>query len=326
MKQNVRERMRAQTAGLRSTTDVKDSEVAPAETKPPRTAPGTLGALTEAQARIKELEKQKAGSRVLAVDSMVPNPWQPRRRFSPEKMDELANGIRESGLIQPIVVRPHPTEPGKYQIVAGERRWRAHKMIGQTEILAHVVEATDAQMAILALIENVNREDLTDFEVSLSVTQIEKEFPSRKAAAEVIGISKSQMQRLSSFTKLPEMILADLRDRPELLGANAANAIVTVLNQHPEHNGEALGEMWLLLKQGEIEQSKLAPLLSDKLANKAARVSTSKHLRSFYSQGSKAGYLNRDAQNFTLRLRASVLTESQEKELYAFLDKLFPAT
>lgn len=320
---SLKQRIAQQTAGLRSTSDVADSEVAHVP-RTPKTGPGALGALQEARSRIEELERTKSGTSQIPVDSLEPNPWQPRKRFAAEAMDELANGIREAGLIQPIVVRKHPTIEGRYQIVAGERRWRAHKMLGLTEIKAHVVDLNDASMALNAMLENMNREDLTDFEISISVARIEEEFPSRKAASEALGISKSQMQRLASFRKLPDWVRADLQDRPELLGANASAAVVAVLAEHPDNGAAALEELWTLVKQGEMEQTKLAAHLTDKLNKKPARVSTSHHMRSFYSQGAKAGYLTRDSQNFVLRLRTSVLTEDQEKEMYAFLDKIFP--
>lgn len=322
---NIRERMRNQTAGLRSTTEVADSEISdPSKRTEPRTAPGRLGALQDAQARIAELEKQLEGSSVLLVDKMEPNPWQPRKKFNAEEMDELANGIREVGLIQPIVVRVNPGDPSRYQIVAGERRWRAHKMLGLQEIKAHVVDLTDSEMAIHALIENINRVGLTDYEVSLSVARMEKEFPSRKQVSEALGISKSQLHRLAAFAKLPEYARADLDDRPALLGANAASAIVQVFNQHPDGYAEAFESLWVLLKQGEIDQTKFAPLLTDKLTTKTARVSASQHVRSFYKQGKKAGYLSRDSSNFVIRLKTSILTDEQEKDMYAFLERMFP--
>ncbi|KOR10070.1 ParB/RepB/Spo0J family partition protein, partial [Burkholderia cenocepacia] len=157
---NLRERMMSKTAGLRA---AKDIELAAQPEKPatPRTAPGMAGALATAQARILELERSTS-SHELPVAEIVPNPWQPRRIFNEAKLTELAESIRESGLIEPIVVRKAAVG---YQIVAGERRWRAHKMIGKDAIKAVVADVSDGDMAVLALVENVVRDGLTDYEI-----------------------------------------------------------------------------------------------------------------------------------------------------------------
>lgn len=320
---NFRQRMAEKTAGMRSTSEVSDAELDTSTPKAPRTAPGALSALANAQIKIAELEKQVSGSNLLLVENMSPNPWQPRRRFTAEAMDELANGIREAGLIQPIIVRPDPSNPGHYQIVAGERRWRAHKMLGLTEIKAFIVDLSDAEMAIHAMMENLNREDLTDYEISLSIARIQAEFPSRTAAAEALGISKAQMSRLMSYPKLPAFIIKDLEDRPELLGANAAAAIVSAYSQNPTAAEKPLEELWIMLKQGELDQAKVAPLLIDRVTRKV-QVSTRRHVRSFYAGGAKAGDIRRDASTFTIRLKTSVLTEDQEKRINEFMDSLFP--
>jgi ParB family chromosome partitioning protein len=98
----------------------------------------------------------------LATASIIPNRDQPRKRFSPEAMAELAASIKENGLVQPITVRPLPDE--RYQIIAGERRWRAHQLAGLDTIDANIVEVTDGERDILAIIENLQRADITPLE------------------------------------------------------------------------------------------------------------------------------------------------------------------
>jgi ParB family chromosome partitioning protein len=314
--------MRAKTAGLRKASEVPLEELPARGTRVPRTAPGAFGALAEAKRRIEELEKQTRGTSVVAVAKCRPNPWQPRTRFAPEAMDELVAGIREAGLIQPIIVRVDPSDLEWYQIVAGERRWRAHEMLGLEEIRAHVVDVTDSDMAVQAMLENLSREDLTDYEVSLGVKRLENDFPTRKATGEALGISSSQMSRLAAFHRLPAFILADLNERPELLGANAAEALALVIKQNPECEG-ALQEVWALLRQGEIEQNAVAKLLDDSL-NKKIRPTNTTHVRSFYQKGAKAGYMSKDKQNYVIRLKTSLLSKEQEKELNEFWDKWYP--
>ena len=161
---SLRDRMMSKTAEVRA---AKDITLDPQQDKPasPRTAPGMAGALAAAQQRIVELEKAGAPSEAPVAD-IVPNPWQPRQLFNEAKLTQLAESIREAGLVQPIVVRRAATG---YQIVAGERRWRAHKMIGKDTIKVVIIEISDEEMAMLALVENVAREDLSDYEVARSI-------------------------------------------------------------------------------------------------------------------------------------------------------------
>ena len=103
-----------------------------------------------------------AGGTTLRISDIEPNPDQPRRRFEPEALEALADSIRENGLLQPVVVRRG--EEGIYRIIAGERRWRACRMAGLREIPAVILEADDLKAAQLALIENLQREDLNPIE------------------------------------------------------------------------------------------------------------------------------------------------------------------
>ena len=101
----------------------------------------------------------------LRISTIEPNKDQPRDRFDQGALSELADSIRQHGVLQPIVVRS--TAGGSYQIIAGERRWRAARMAGRSEIPAMVVEAEDSKVMELALIENLQREDLTFIEEAL---------------------------------------------------------------------------------------------------------------------------------------------------------------
>src|SRR5471030_2201255 len=190
---NMREQLLAKTSGIRKTSSINEEEVK--RSNRTQTAPGLAGALAVAQLRVQELESTGVAS-LLQVAGILPNPWQPRRVFNEAKLTELAESIREVGLMQPIVVRRMGDD---YQIVAGERRWRSHKMLGIDAIKAVVVECSDADMAVLALVENVSREDLSDYEVATSMRQTEKEFPDRKRMAEALGMSRSGLYQFLSF-------------------------------------------------------------------------------------------------------------------------------
>src|SRR5258707_2721627 len=164
---NIRDQMLAKTANLRSTAErTPDASRRANRTE---TAPGMAGALAAAQLRVQELESTGTTSQ-LPLAEIVPNPWQPRRVFNEAKLSELAESIREVGLMQPIVVR---RVESAYQIVAGERRWRAHKILGVEHIKTVVIECSDQDMIVLALVENMDRDDLTDYEVAISLRRSE---------------------------------------------------------------------------------------------------------------------------------------------------------
>lgn len=129
-----------------------------------------------------ETTPQDTPFQALAVEAIAPNPGQPREYFSEESLKELADSVREKGVLQPILVRP-TTQPGNYQIVAGERRWRAAKMAGLTHIPAVIRELDDREALVVALIENVQREDLNPIEEARAMLSLK----------ETLGISQEAL-------------------------------------------------------------------------------------------------------------------------------------
>src|SRR5579872_1668764 len=115
-------------------------------------------------------------ARRLPTGSLRPNPHNPRRTFSDAELDELAASLRERGIIQPIVIRQTGDATGDYEIIAGERRWRAAQRAGLHEVPVVVVEATDAEALQLAIIENVQRADLNPLEEAQGYAQLEADF------------------------------------------------------------------------------------------------------------------------------------------------------
>ena len=179
----------------------------------------------------------------LRVSAIEPNKDQPRDRFDQAALSELADSIREHGVLQPIVVRT--MEGGTYQIIAGERRWRASRMAGLSEIPAMVVEAEDGKVMELALIENLQREDLTIIEEALGyrtlmetygLTQEQvakrmgKSRPVIANALRILNLSPGSLKRLEAGELTPghARVLAGL-ESPELMDQLAEEAVRSAL-------------------------------------------------------------------------------------------------
>ena len=147
-----------------------------------RNGAGTWDALlTVTQAKLDQAAAPS--SKKLALDLLVPNPDQPRQYFDPRSHAELAASIQAHGILQPLLVRPHPTEKGKYQIVAGERRFRAARESGLKEVPAVIRELSDGETMEFALVENVMREDISPLEEARSL----------KALLDSFGYSYAQL-------------------------------------------------------------------------------------------------------------------------------------
>lgn len=139
------------------------------------------------------------------LSSIEPNRDQPRQVFDKEKLEILSKSIKENGLIQPITITP--TESGRYKIVAGERRWRASKMAGLTEIPTFIKEYTDEQIAQVALIENLQREDLNPIEEALGYKRLLDEFSlTQEMISEIVGKSRSAVANALRLLSLDNSI------------------------------------------------------------------------------------------------------------------------
>jgi ParB family transcriptional regulator, chromosome partitioning protein len=322
---NIRARMAEQTANLRAASDIsKDEVTASMQTNDkPKTGPGMAAALAAANIKIQELETRGAQS-VLPVSDIVPNPWQPRRAFNEAKLSELAESIREVGLLQPIVVR---RVEGAYQIVAGERRWRAHKLVGLEEIKVLVVDCTDQDMAVLALVENIGRDDLTDYEISVSIRRTEKEFPNRTRLAEAVGMSRRGLYRYLAFERLPLFICSDLDINPTLIGGNAADAIANVIKKHGEKAVAAALELWPDVVAGNLDQGKYAPAIAALVSRRASgKTARERSIEKFFAGNNHAGSITKDVNSFTVKIKTGVLSDAQETRIRQVISELFNGT
>ena len=164
----------------------------------------------------------------LRITEIEPNREQPRKNFSDEAITAFAESIRDHGMLQPILVRP--MEDGSYRIVAGERRWRAARMLGLDEVPVNIKEMTDTEAAQLALIENLQRENLNPVEEALGFKElIEKYGMTQDAVAKTIGRSRSSVSNSMRILALPDRILNMVEDGELSLGH--AKALLSFENE-----------------------------------------------------------------------------------------------
>lgn len=146
----------------------------------------------------------------IPIDRIEPNPYQPRTQFDPEAIGELAQSIRLLGLIQPITVRP--VAEGRYQIISGERRFRASRLAGRTTIPAYIRKTDDQGMLEMAIVENIQREDLDAIEVALSFRRLIEECNlTQEAMAERVGKKRATVTNYLRLLRLPAEIQVAIR-------------------------------------------------------------------------------------------------------------------
>lgn len=164
--------------------------------------------------------------RLVATDRIEPNPDQPRRSFSQEALEELASSIREKGIIQPLIVRPDPARSDHFQIVAGERRWRAAQLAQLHEIPVLVRDLDDTEVLEIAIIENIQRADLNPVEEAGAYQQLMDRFGhTQERLAEALGKSRSHIANLLRLLTLPQTVKDMLRQGE--LSAGHARALIT---------------------------------------------------------------------------------------------------
>lgn len=148
----------------------------------------------------------------IAVEDILPNPAQPRTSFDEEALDELADSIRTLGVIQPVAVRRRNAE-GKYVIISGERRWRAARLAGLQTLPAYVREVDDENLHAMALVENIQRQDLNAIEIALGMQRLIDECSlTQDALSEKVGKKRSSVSNYLRLLKLPDEVQLALKE------------------------------------------------------------------------------------------------------------------
>jgi ParB family chromosome partitioning protein len=182
-----------------------------------------LSALMADVAETQTVATEGTAERFVPIEQISPNPEQPRKRFDPEDLNDLANSIKEKGVIQPLIVRRRVD--GTFEIVAGERRWRASQMAKLHELPVIVREFTDVEVLEVAIIENIQRADLNSIEEAAGYRQLMDRFGhTQEKMAEALGKSRSHIANLLRLLNLPDSVLEMVRGGE--LTAGHARALV----------------------------------------------------------------------------------------------------
>lgn len=161
----------------------------------------------------------------IPIEKISPNPDQPRRSFSKDQLEDLASSIREKGVIQPLIVRVDPKNSGRYEIVAGERRWRAAQMAQLHQLPVIIREFDDTEVLEIAIIENIQRADLNPIEEAAGFRQLMDKFGhTQEKLASALGKSRSHIANLLRLLNLPEPVKLFLQEGA--LSAGHARALI----------------------------------------------------------------------------------------------------
>lgn len=222
------------------------------------------------------MDMKEGAATTLRVAEVEPRSDQPRKQFDKEALEALADSIAAYGVLQPILVRQNPNFEGSFEIIAGERRWRAAKMAGLTEIPAIVLDGDDLKTAQIAVIENVQREDLNVVEEAFAYKSLIEQFGlTQDEVARQVGKSRPAVANLLRLLDLPEEVLEQLKagdltagHARALLGLNDPEKIVPLANRVIGKN-LSVRETEVLVKRENIAPAPELPDIMGKPQNRA---------------------------------------------------------
>ena len=223
----------------------------------------------------KDQVKAVSQTNLISISDLSRNPYQPRQNFKEEKLEELANSIRKNGVIQPIAVRPNKSDKGKFEIVAGERRWLAAQRAGLHEIPVTILDLSDVESLEVAIVENIQRDDLNPIEEARGYKRLNEEFKyDHESISKLMSRSRSHISNTLRLLTLPSDVIAMLEEgtltsgqaRP-LIGISNASSIaeeivsknysarkVEYLTRNKKNKGEKIIDTNILKTQERIER------------------------------------------------------------------------
>jgi ParB family chromosome partitioning protein len=205
------------------------------------------------------------GVQNLAVDVLEPSPFQPRREMDETALQELADSISQRGILQPLLVRPKPDTDGLYQIIAGERRWRAAQKVPLHEVPVLVRDLSDADAMAAGLVENLQREDLNPVEEAEGYRRLMVEFKmTQEELAEAIGKSRTHIAHLLRILKLPDKVLGMVQNGALSVG----HARALLAHAEPERGAKVVLAKNLSVRETEDMIENLGRTFKGSLLNK----------------------------------------------------------
>ena len=172
---------------------------------------------------------QVSNNNMVAIADLSRNPYQPRQNFKEEKLEELANSIRKNGIIQPIAVRPKKNQSGKFEIVAGERRWLAAQRAGLHEIPVSILELSDVESLEVAIVENIQRDDLNPIEEAKGYKRLNEEFDyDHESISKLMSKSRSHVSNTLRLLTLPKDVIGMLEEGT--LSSGQARPLIGISN------------------------------------------------------------------------------------------------
>jgi ParB family chromosome partitioning protein len=220
---------------------------------------------------------KEGANTTLRISEIEPRADQPRKQFERESLEALADSIAAHGVLQPILVRQNPNFEGTYEIIAGERRWRAAKMAGLTEIPAMVVDSDDMKTSQIALIENVQREDLNVVEEAFAYQELIDRFDmTQEEVSRQVGKSRSAVANILRLLDLPEVVLEMLKDPESNMSAGHARALlglsdkemIPLIAKRIAEKALSVREVEALIKRTNMEPAPELPEIAGNLQNK----------------------------------------------------------
>lgn len=233
-----------------------------------------LDALLGTRTETESAATDSASLHTLAVDLIQRGQYQPRKDFDNAALEELANSIKAQGMVQPIVVRQLPRQ-GSYEIIAGERRWRAAQLAGLHEVPVVIKDVSDQTAMCMALIENIQRQDLNPLEEANALSRLIEEFDmTHEAVAESVGRSRSSVSNLLRLLDLDEQVKQRLVDRELEMGH--ARALLPLANNRQIEAAKTIAKKGLSVREAEALvkrlQSGATPVKKSALAKKDANI------------------------------------------------------
>lgn len=262
--------------------------------------------------------------RNVPLEDICTSPNQPRKVFNEEELQELANSIDEVGLLQPITVRK--LDNSKYELIAGERRLRAHQLLNKGVIEVIIIDANDEEASLLTLAENLKRQDLTDYEIFIGLNALDEKLKKNKQRlAKSLGLNREDMYKYLAYEKLPKQVLFDLNAEPHLLGRTAATALKKFLSDHLQQftqAEEALLKAWDGIKNKTVEQTKAAAYAEKLLSQNVAEIPKTSVVRKIEHAGKVAGNIKISDKQLKVSLNITDVDEDSLAKLENLLKEL----